>query len=156
MEKKSVNSVDEAKQKIANFCVYRDRCHYEVEEKMNTYNLIDEAKEEIILFLMQYNFLNEERYAKSYARGKFNQNGWGRIKIKSVLKNKKITDRLIQTGLKEINEDDYYTFLQKKITELYEKLEGINKFKKIQKIKTHFFQKGFESDLVNEILKELD
>lgn len=155
MIKKSVISVDEITEKIANFCVYRDRCHYEVEQKLNEFNLIEEAKNIIILHLIEHNFLNEERYAKSYARGKFNQNGWGRMKIKYALKNKKIGDRLIQIGLKEIDDEAYFTYLEKKIIELNEKLGGENKFKKIQKIKTHFYQKGFESDLVNGILSEL-
>ena len=152
MEKKSVISVEEAKQKMANYCVYRDRCHHEVEQKLNEYNLIEEARNQIILYLIEYNFLNEERFAKRYARGKFYQTGWGKAKIKAGLKLKKINEKLITTALKEIDSSDYYSFLEKKISELFQKLEKETHYKKIQKIKTHFYQKGFEIELINEIL----
>lgn len=155
MQKKSVNSVDEAKQKLANYCVYRDRCHHEVEQKMQEYNLIEEAKNQIVLFLIEHNFLNEERFAKSYARGKFYQNGWGKAKIKAGLKLKKINEKLISIALKEIDSNDYYSFLEKKIIEFLQKLENENHFKKIQKTKTYFYQKGFEMQLINEILVDM-
>jgi regulatory protein len=64
-------TVDEIKRKLENYCVYQDRCHKEVEQKMREYNLIPEVKEMILLSLLKDNFLNEERFAKSFARGKF-------------------------------------------------------------------------------------
>ncbi len=64
---KKVFTVDEVKRKLEQYCVYQDRCHKEVEQKMREYNLIPEAKEMILLSLMQDNFLNEERFSKSFA-----------------------------------------------------------------------------------------
>ena len=69
-EKKSF-TFEEIKQKIVNYCVYQDRCHAEVEQKMKEFLLIPEAKEEILLYLIKENYLNEERFTRSYVRGKF-------------------------------------------------------------------------------------
>ena len=106
MEKKSF-TFDEIKQKLVNYCVYQDRCHYEVEQKMKEFLLIDEAKEEIMLYLLQENYLNEERFTRSYIRGKFYIKHWGKTKIKIHLKQKQVSEKLINACFDEIDEDDY-------------------------------------------------
>ena len=85
MKEKKIFAFKEIKQKLVNYCVYQDRCHYEVELKMREFVLIPEAKDEILLYLIQENYLNEERFAKSYARGKFYIKRWGKNKIKQNL-----------------------------------------------------------------------
>ena len=73
-----VFTVDEILRKLEQYCVYQDRCHKEVEQKMREFNLIPEAKEYILLSLLKHDFLNEERFAKSFARGKFRIKKWGK------------------------------------------------------------------------------
>ena len=94
-------TVKEATIKLMQFCAYRDRTHNEVEEKLKSMNMIPEAQEQIIMHLMQENFLNEERFAKSFARGKFRIKKWGKCRIINELKIRGISPRNIQTGLKE-------------------------------------------------------
>ncbi|MFA7686231.1 MAG: regulatory protein RecX [Moheibacter sp.] len=139
----------EIREKLARYCVYQDRCHWEVENKMKEFNLIPEAKDEIIIYLIQHQFLNEERFAKSFARGKFNQKNWGRVKIKSELKKRKIPPKLIESALKEIDPEAYFS----RLTELFEKKKESlrserESFKKKAKIRNYLLQKGFESDLI--------
>ncbi|MFA9290158.1 MAG: regulatory protein RecX [Solirubrobacteraceae bacterium] len=110
----------------------------------------------IILYLIENNYLNEERFVKSYARGKFNQNGWGKIKIKLGLKTRQINERLIKIGLSEIDDTDYFNFLERKTIEYYNKSVEKNKFKKLVKVKNHFSQKGFELNLILEIIKNIE
>ena len=100
-------TVDEIKKKLEHYCVYQDRCHKEVETKMKEYHLIPEAKEIILLHLVQSNFLNEERFAKSFARGKFRIKCWGKQRIVRELKFKDISAYNIKTALKEIDELEY-------------------------------------------------
>jgi len=66
---KKLFTFEEIKQKLVNYCVYQDRCHFEVEQKMREFVLIPEAKDEILLYLMKENYLNEERFTRSYIRG---------------------------------------------------------------------------------------
>ena len=112
MEQKKSYTFEEIKQKMVNYCVYQDRCHQEVEHFL----LIPEAKDEIFLFLMKENYLNEERFTRSYIRGKFNIKHWGKNKIKNHLKFKGISEKLIVKCFDEIDEDDY----QKTIVKIYE------------------------------------
>ena len=81
IQNKKSFTVDEFQKKMEHYCVYQDRCHKEVERKMGEYQLIPEAKEKILLHLMQHNFLNEERFSKSFARGKFRIKNWGKQRI---------------------------------------------------------------------------
>lgn len=142
-------TVTEIRDKLAKYCTYQDRCHWEVENKLNEFFIIPEARDEIIIYLIQNNYLNEERFARSFVRGKFNQKNWGRIKIKSELKKRKIPQNLIQTALQEIDENEY----QSKLEELFKKKKASLKserdsFKKKAKIQNYLLQKGFELDLI--------
>ncbi len=134
MEKKSY-TFDEIKQKLVNYCVYQDRCHAEVEQKMREFLLIDEAKEEIILFLLKENYLNEERFTRSYIRGKFYIKHWGKNKIKINLKQKQISERLINSCFDEIDDADYEKTIRKIFDDYYTKQTGLKEYQKKNKKK---------------------
>ena len=140
----------EIKQKLVNYCVYQDRCHKEVEEKMRSFLLIPEAKDEILLYLIKENYLNEERFTRSYIRGKFYIKHWGKQKIKSQLKIKGISEKLINTCMSEIYDDDY----EKQIKFFAEKLlptyKGLNDFQKKTKLIRFLVTKGYEYELIIE------
>lgn len=150
-EEKKSYTFDEIKLKLVHYCVYQDRCHWEVEQKMREFLLIPEAKEEILLYLIQENYLNEERFARSYARGKFYLKKWGRTKIKIHLKQKGIGDKLISKGMEEIDADDYEKTLQKLYESYYENLKGLPIYQKRTKTIRHLLSKGFEYDLILDV-----
>lgn len=153
--KKDSYTVDEATRLLENYCAYQERCHKEVEQKLYELKMIPEAKEKILLHLMQHNFLNEERYAKSFVRGKFNIKKWGRIKITNELKFKNISTYNIKTALKEIEEEDYYNNLKLVGEKKLRILKESNVFKKRNKLATFLISKGYESNLVFEVVKSL-
>lgn len=155
MQKKSNSfTFDEIKEKLANFCVYQDRCHWDVEKKMREYDLIPEAKDEIFIYLIQNNFLNEERFVKSFVRGRFNQKKWGRNKIKMALKQRQIPEQLIRIGFKEIDEDEYLKVLKELFVKKQEELKSeTNSFKKKQKLRNYLLQKGFENELIFDLMR---
>src|SRR5690606_13971702 len=105
-------TVNEIRDKLAKYCAYQDRCHWEVENKMREFNLIPEAYDAIMIYLIQNGFLNEERFARSFVRGKFNQKSWGRIKIRVELKKRKIPAKMIESALSEIDEVNYLQTLE--------------------------------------------
>lgn len=144
---------EEIKQKLANYCTYQDRCHAEVEQKMREFILIPEAKEEILLFLMRENYLNEERFTRSYIRGKFNIKHWGRNKIRQHLKMKGITDKLISSCMDEIDEEAYSRVLVTTYERYYEKLKGLQQWQKRSKTITYLLSRGFTYE---EILRETE
>ncbi|MCG1035405.1 regulatory protein RecX [Polaribacter sargassicola] len=157
IQKKSF-TVDEIKRKLEQYCVYQDRCHKEVEQKMREFNLIQEAKELILLSLMQDNFLNEERFAKSFARGKFRIKSWGKQRIIRELKFREISTYNIKTALKEIDEQEYLATIYKITENRNEVLNESNIFKRKKKLIDFLMRKGFENDLifktVNDIVTE--
>ncbi|OSY88630.1 recombinase RecX [Tenacibaculum holothuriorum] len=153
--KKQVASVEEVQRKLESFCVYQDRCHKEVEKKLEEYNLIPEAKEKILLHLLQENYLNEERFAKSFARGKFRIKKWGRVRITRELKFRDISSYNIKTALIEIDEDEYVKTLYELVEKKKSLIKEINAFKKKKKIVDHLMYKGFESDLIFKTVNEI-
>lgn len=143
----------EIKQKMVNYCVYQDRCHQEVEQKMRDFLLVPEAKDEILLYLMRENYLNEERFTRSFIRGKFYIKSWGRIKIRNHLKFKGVPEKLINKSFDEIDADDYEKTLQKLWHDYYSRQGGIQDYLKKSKTIKYLLGKGFEYENIQEVMK---
>ena len=148
-------SVEEALQKLMHFCAYRDRSQKEVEDKLNEMHMIDAAKEKIIIELMQEGFLNEERFARSFVRGKFRIKKWGRIKITQELKKRGISSPIIKMGLTEIKESDYRSTLFELAEKKLEKINEPNEYKRKGKLADHLMRKGYESSLIFDSIQEI-
>jgi len=156
MEKNSPYfSYKEALQKMLKYCIYQDRCHFEVEKKLNEFRLIPEAREKIILYLIEENFLNETRFAQSFSRGKFRMKHWGKIRIKKELKIRNISMYNIKKGLAEIEEEAYINSFEKLSQKKWEALEHEPILKAKQKFINYFTYRGWESYLIFEKLNEL-
>jgi len=154
MTKKSF-TVDEIKRKLENYCVYQDRCHKEVEQKMREFFLIPEAKEMILLSLMKDNFLNEERFSKSFARGKFRIKSWGKQRIVRELKFKDISAYNIKTALKEIDETEYIATIYSITEKRNAVISETNIYKRKQKLIGFLMRKGFENELIYKVVNEV-
>ena len=146
-EKKSF-TFDEIKQKIVNYCVYQDRCHAEVEQKMKEFLLIPEAKEEILLYLIKENYLNEERFTRSYVRGKFYLKKWGKNKIKVNLLQKGISEKLIIKAYGEIDDNEYLAAIKTILEKIIPTFKGLKEYQKKQKAIKYLLSKGYEYDLI--------
>lgn len=152
MKNEKSYTVDEATKLMENFCAYQERCHKEVAQKLYDLHMIPEAREKITLHLLQHNFLNEERFSKAFARGKFSIKNWGRIRIVNELKFRNISSYNIKTALKEIDEDAYLKTLQKIAEKKAAVIKEPNAFKKRSKLLTYLSSKGYESELIYEVV----
>lgn len=141
--------------KAENYCAYQERSQQEVRDKLYEWGLYPNQVENIITRLIENNFLNEARFAVAYATGKFRQKGWGKIKIKQGLKLKKVSEPLIKKALNSIDGDDYLQMLnriiEKKSATITEKLP----YKRRYKLQQYAMSRGFEGDLVSDVLKEM-
>ena len=140
--------------KIQHFCAYQERCHAEVIDKLYSFGLNKKDIDQIVAQLIEDNYLNEERFARSFVNDKFRFNKWGRKKIEYQLKAKKVSAYNIKSGMKAIDEDDYLKLLEK---EANNKLESLHKEKNVRTKNAKVFQyllgRGFESNLISEVLK---
>ena len=147
---------EQALQKIKHYCAYQERCHAEVKEKLYSFGLWKKDVEEIMSQLIEENYLNEERFARLFAGGKFRMKQWGRVKIKYELRQKQVSEYCIKMGLKEISESDYLKTLKKLAEEKWKTLKSEkNIFVKKSKTMNYLLQKGYEPQLVNELLSNL-
>jgi regulatory protein len=143
----------EALVKISAFCAYQERSQQEVREKLYKYGLSEETIESIIVNLIQENFINEERFAKTYAGGKFRIKKWGRKKILEGLRQKEISDYCIRQAMKEIPEEEYLTTLRELITKREASEKEQNSYKRKHKIAQYLVGRGYEADLIWDLLK---
>ncbi|MEX2593391.1 MAG: regulatory protein RecX [Anditalea sp.] len=145
----------EAKVKIAAYCAYQERCQKEVRNKLFEYGLSSNEVEKLLTTMILEGFLNEERFAKAFARGKFRLKRWGKIKIRKELKFRMLNDTCINLGMKEIDEQEYWETLlylaEKKWSRTVKKDLFIRKIK----LKQFLTFRGYESDLIQSALDKL-
>jgi regulatory protein len=152
---KNSYSVDEATKKMEGYCAYQERCHKEVISKLREMHMIPQAIDLIVGHLIQENYLNEERFSRSFARGKFNIKKWGKNRIINELKQREISKYNINMALEEIESKEYVkTFnalAKKRLAEIREK----DPQKRRKKLADYLFYRGWESGMVYEKVYEL-
>ncbi len=146
----------QALQKAKHYCAYQERSHTEVKDKLYGFGLYKKEVEELLGTLIEENYLNEERFAIAFAGGHFRTKQWGRVKIKYQLKQKQVSEYCIKKALKTIDEDDYLQTLQKLFEEKLKTLKSEkNIFIKKRKLQDYLLQKGFETDLIRELIAKM-
>ncbi|WP_248724746.1 regulatory protein RecX [Seonamhaeicola sp. ML3] len=152
---KKTYTVQEATRALERYCVYQERCHQEVRRKLQDMHMIPEAIDVIIVHLLEHNFLNEERFAKTFVRGKFNMKRWGRSRLTFELKKKDISKVNISQALREIEETDYIEVFNDLAEKKAASLKETNKYKKRKKLIDYLLYRGWESHLVYEKANEI-
>jgi regulatory protein len=149
-------SIKEAIQKIESFCAYQERCHEEVVSKLRTMKMDAEEIDQIMVHLIADNFINEERFACSFARGKHRIKQWGKIRIVNELKFRNISQTLITAALKEISPEEYLETFHALAERQWKAIRETNTLKKRKKFCDYMLRRGFESNLVYDKVKELE
>lgn len=147
-------SADQFLDKMAKYCAYQERCVKDVVEKLKTFDLSEKDRKEILNYLIDNRFVNDERFAKSFVRGKINQSGWGLNKIRFHLIQKGIDKALIDEALQGTDEEIYRQRLLDILRSKSKTVKAANDFEKKRKLAAFAMQRGFEASLVWEVLKE--
>lgn len=134
--------------KISKWCAYQERSQQEVRDKLYGYGLFTKDVEEIIARLVTGNFLSEERFAIAFAGGKFRQLGWGKVKIRMALQQKKVSEYCIKKALASIGDNDYRDRLQKVLAKRSREEKEKHPLRRKQKLAHYLLSRGFEPDLV--------
>lgn len=147
-------SADQVLDKMAKYCAYQERCVKDVTEKLKTFDISPKDKEEILHYLIDNRFVNDERFAKSFVRGKINQSGWGLNKIRFHLIQKGITKEIVEEALQAFDEESYRQRLVEVLQTKAKTVKAANDFERKRKLAAFALQRGFEASLVWEVLKE--
>jgi regulatory protein len=146
---------EQALQKLKQYCAYQERCHYEVQQKLWDLGVWKSEHDEILSTLIEEDYLNEERFAKQYAGGKFRMKDWGRKKIYYALKEKKLSEYCIKKGLKEIDEAAYEKTLEQLAEKKYALLKEEQYLVRKKKTIDYLLQKGYEIELITRVVEQL-
>lgn len=152
--KKQYISQEEALDKLQRYCAYQDRCHKEVRQKLYDLGIYGDTANEVMADLITENFLNEERFARSFARGKFRMKKWGRKRIVQELKMRAISAYCIKKAMEELEEFNYDETLLKLLEKKHVLIREKDAFKKRGKLAMYAIGKGYESALVWKMVKE--
>jgi len=149
-------SFSEVQKKLEYYCSYQERCHFEVEQKLYSFELSAAERQQIIVHLIEHNYLNEERFASIFTLSKLHQKKWGIVRIKNELKARKISDYLITKSLNEISEEEYHKTFNTLAEKHWNTIMEHNTLKKRKKFCDYMLRNGWESDLVYKKAKEFE
>ena len=149
-------TIKEALQKLEHFCAYQERCHDEVVDKLYSLKMTRDEIDSIVVQLIEGNFLNETRFACSFARGKHRIKHWGKIRITNELKARNISSTNITLALKEISTEEYFETFKNLAERCWNNILETNVLKKRKKFCDYMLRRGYESNLVYEKVKELE
>jgi|TARA_B110001454_G_scaffold46585_1_gene45822 regulatory protein len=155
MPNKRVYDISIALDRIKSYCALQDRCQWDVLQKLKAWGLQQATKDHILELLITDKFVDEERFSISFCRGKFRIKNWGKRKITNELKRKKISIICINIGLKEIDNNEYNQVLEELFHQKNNILKDKNHFIRKTKIARFLIQRGFESNLVWDKIREL-
>ena len=148
-------TVDEAQKKLEFYCSYQERCHKEVYEKLRVMRMIPDAIDIIIVHLLRNNFLNEERFAKTFVSGKFRIKKWGKYRLTSELRKRDINKTIIKLALLEIEDTEYLKVFHELAEKKAGQIKETNILRKKKKLADYLLIRGWESHLVYEKINAL-
>ncbi len=149
-------SLKEVIQKMEYYCAYQERCHAEIKEKLYSFQVTPDEKDQIIVHLLDHNYLNEERFASVYTQSKLHQKKWGKKRITLELKAKQISSFLITKSIREIDANEYQSIFDQVSEKQWDTITEKNTLKKRKKFCDYLLRKGWESDWVYEKVKDLE
>jgi len=147
---------DQVLDKMAKYCAYQERCVKDVRDKLMTYDISQEDRDKVLEYLLDNRFVNDERFAKSFVRGKVHQSGWGVNKIRFHLVQKGIAKDIIDDALQQTDEEVYRQRLIDILKTKSKTVKAETDFERKRKLAAYAMQKGFEGGLVWEVVKGLD
>lgn len=153
--KKEKLTKDKALQKLRHYCRYQERCHSEVKNKLFELGVDKNGQDEIIMDLVEENYLDEQRFALAFTTGRFALKQWGRKKIQYALKEKKVNEESISKAIEQLDETDYVGVLRKLGTEKYSSLKNEQYLIRRKKTMDYLMQKGYEIELVRTFLETM-
>ncbi len=154
MSKKKL-TLEQALQKMQKYCAYQDRSHREVSDKLQEMGIWGDEAGQVIVNLIEEKFLDEERFARSFVRGKFRIKQWGRLKIEMELKQKGVSDYCLKAGMSEIMDDVYRDTLKSILEKKRITLDTTDFYTQKVKLAQYAFSRGYESEMVWEVVNEL-
>lgn len=149
-------TVDEAKSKMQHYCAYQERCHKEVREKLIMMRMIPAAIDLIITDLINENFLNEQRFADTYVRGKFRIKKWGKLRLTQELKRRELSKYTINKALGNISNEEYLETFNSLVEKKLKTLKSASSLSDKRKLADYLLYRGWEPHLVYEKVSDFD
>jgi regulatory protein len=152
--KKTINPA-EALEKAQRLCALEERCRYEIRKKLFDWGISSGDTEKIINQLTADKYLDEWRFARMFAVGKFHNNKWGKIKISYELLRKNIAKNIIEDAIRRIDEEEYTEALKRELLKKQKSICAGDDFELKAKLHRFASSKGYESDIIEKVLDDL-
>jgi regulatory protein len=147
-----------AMNKAASLCSRQEYCRSDISKKLEKWDVAPDEGEQIIEKLVEENFIDESRFTTFFVRDKQRFNRWGRKKIWWQLKQKGISNEMINEALENLDQQEYRNNLKEVLKEKQRQVKNREPIKQKAAIIRNAVSKGYEYEeiipLVEQLLKE--
>jgi regulatory protein len=145
----------EALAKIRSICSRQEQCRQDILVKLSKWAVSEADSEKILEILEKEGFVDHTRYAGSFANDKLKFNKWGKIRIRWILRQKEISEDIIENALSRINEDEYINILTDELKKKIKSLPPQDEYDKKGKLIRFATQRGFEYDIISKVINKI-
>lgn len=146
----------ELKVRAEAYCSKSEHCPAEVREKLRQWGAEADVADRILAALEKARFVDAARFCRAFVRDKYRFNQWGRMKIVQALRMKRLSSEDIESGLAEIDEEEYTDVLKTLLAQKARSLKGGTEYERNTKLIRFAVSRGFEMDEVLRYVKHTD
>lgn len=149
-------TAEAAKLRLEALCAQSEQCSMDLRQKLYRWEISASDSEKILKHLTDLRFVDDARFAVAYCRDKCRFNHWGKIKIAYGLRSKHISSQHIQEALNAIDDDEYLQILENVVRVKAKSIKDVDTYEGRTKLFRYVASRGFEIDLISDIIKNRD
>ncbi len=145
-------SEEEALLRLTSLCSTAEHCSHEMIEKMQRWQLADDAQARIIEYLVKEKYIDDERYARYFAKDKIRYNKWGRRKVEQAMWLKHIDGDIQRDVLDDIDDEEYLAVLRPLLKTKRKSVKASSDYEMNMKLIRFAMGRGFTMDIIRQCL----
>ena len=138
--------------RLTTLCSQAEHCSHEMLEKMRRWGLADDAQARIMEYLVNEQYINDERYCRYFVKDKIRYNKWGRRKVEQALMLKHISRDIYQPVLDEVDDEEYLTILKPLLQNKRRQLKAMSEYEANGRLIRFAISRGFTMDIIRQCL----
>lgn len=148
-------SESKALSRMASLCARREYCVFDIETKLQRYNLENDVVKRIVERLKEEKYIDELRFTRSFIRDKIRFNKWGKIKIEFALRQKKVPENIVSEAFLDFTDSDLNGSLQELLQAKWKTIKANSDYEKQTKLIRFGLNRGFDMGNILECIKKL-
>ena len=149
-------SESKALSRMASQCARREYSAFDIETKLQRYNLDRETIDRIIAQLKKEKFIDELRFTRSFIKDKIRFNKWGKKKIEYGLRQKRVPEEIVNEAFLDFTDEELNESLQDLLQAKWKTIKGDTDYDRRNKLIRFGLSRGFDMNNIMKCLENIE